>query len=185
MNTNASAIRPQYEEHGATEFYEEFGDSYRNPHEPVIQTLLERAVRESNFDFASLRVLDLACGSGEATLALRASGCREIDGVDPFTGQAYFERTGQSCEAFSFEDVARGVLGARRYDLCVCSFALHLAPASILPNLCLQLALTCNSLWVLTPHKRPHLKSDWGWSLRSEDVFSRVRLRSYDSALFT
>jgi hypothetical protein len=185
MKTNdvsPAAIRPLYEEHGAPEYYRQFGASYRNPHEPVVRALIEQAAR----DFAlpeSARVLDLAAGSGEATLALRELGFQNIDGVDPFTGAAYFERTGQTCEAFSFEDVARGVLAVRRYDLCVCSFALYLAPESVLPNLCLQLALICRTLWVLTPHKRPHIKADWSWKLRNEILLSRVRLRVYSSVL--
>lgn len=176
------AIRPQYEAHGAAGFYEKFGASYRNPHEPIIQTLIERAARESNFDFPTIRVLDLACGSGEATLALRELGFITIDGIDPFTSVAYFERTGQNIETFSFEDIARGVLSARRYDWCICSFALHLASASLLPNVCVQLAQICRVLWVLTPHKRPNLKADWGWELREEILWNRVRLRVYDSS---
>jgi SAM-dependent methyltransferase len=178
------AIRPQYEEHGADEYYRKFGASYRNPHEPIIQALIERAIQESNLNAGAIRVLDLACGSGEATLALRALGFSNIDGVDPYTGAAYYERTGQSCEAFTFDDITCGVLGARRYDLCVCSFALHLAPASILPSLSLQLAMMCRELWILTPHKRPYIKEDWGWRSRAEILMSRVRLRVYDSAWF-
>jgi SAM-dependent methyltransferase len=178
----SSAIRPQYEKHGATEYYRQHGATYRNPHEPVVHALIAQAARDFPFD-KSARVLDLACGSGEVTLALRELGFHNVDGVDPFTGAAYFERTGQSCEPFSFEDIARGVLAARRYDLCVCSFALYLAPESVLPNLCLQLALICRTLWVLTPHKRPHIKEDWGWKMRDEILLSRVRLRVYDLSL--
>lgn len=176
-----NAIRPQYEEHGAKEYYCRFGATYRNPHEPIIQSLIERAAGESNFDSATTRVLDLACGSGEVTLALRVLGFQNIDGLDPFTGAAYFERTANHAESFSFEDVARGVLASRRYDLCVCSFALHLAPLSLLPSLCFQLAMISKTLWVLTPHKRPHLKEAWGFILREEMMMSRVRLRIYGS----
>ena len=184
MSTPADsrAIRPLYEEHGATEYYRTHGATYRNPHEPVVRALIEQAAREFPFD-KTASVLDLAAGSGEATLALREIGCTSIDALDPFTGAAYFERTGQCCEAVSFEEIARGVLSSHRYELCVCSFALHLAPNSILPNLCFQLALICKSLWILTPHRRPHIKEDWGWKLRGEILLSRVRLRVYDSRL--
>jgi hypothetical protein len=52
------------------------------------------------------RVLDLAAGSGEATLALRECGAGTIDACDPFLFEQYQRRTGRSCERFSFEDVA-------------------------------------------------------------------------------
>lgn len=173
-----AAIRPLYETHGATEYYRNHGATYRNPHEPIVHALLEHAVHKFAI-VPEARVLDLACGSGEATLALNAMGVQNIDGFDPFTASAYSQRTGRRCETSSFEDVARGVLATRRYELCVCSFALHLASASVLPNLCWQLALIGKMLWVLTPHKRPHIKVDWGWDLRDELLQSRVRLRVY------
>lgn len=175
------AIRPQYDEHGTTEYYRQFGATYRNPHEPVIHSLIHRAAREWSPDFAGMRVLDLACGSGEVTLALQQLGCADIDGVDPYTGEAYFERTGRGAEPISFAEIAQGVLQDHLYDLCVCSFALHLVEPSLLPNLCLQLSLICGKLIVLTPHKRPYIKSEWGWRMREEIMQSRVRLRAYDS----
>src|SRR5437763_911706 len=76
------------------------------------------------------RVLDLACGSGEATLALRELGAGTIDGVDPYTGAAYQARTGQPAEELSFEAIAGGALDGRHYNLVVCSYALHLLEPS-------------------------------------------------------
>ncbi|HYE74557.1 MAG TPA: hypothetical protein VEF04_14555, partial [Blastocatellia bacterium] len=111
-------------------------------------------------------------------------GFNQIDGIDPFTGDAYLERTGQRAEAFTFTEIANGVLSTRRYDLCVCSFAMHLAETSLLPNLCLQLAMICNALWIITPHKRPQIKSEWGWQQKQELLAERVRLRQYASILF-
>lgn len=178
------AIRSQYEKHGAREFYEKFGAAYRNPHESIICELIALAADEWNLKPSEMRMLDLACGSGEATLALRVLGAQQIDGIDPFTEAAYWERTQQRAEAFSFADIARGVLQARRYDLCVCSFAMHLAPLSLLPQLCLQLSLCSAHLLILTPHKRPHIHSDWGWNLKDEIAHDRVRARFYDSLNF-
>ena len=176
-------IRVEYEEHGATGFYEQFGEDYRNPHEPIICEILHRAASQWNFDLPHWRVLDLACGSGEATLALCELGAKSIDGFDPYTSAAYFKRTQQHAEAVSFADIASGVLQARRYDLCVCSFALHLSPPSLLPLLCWQLATSCARLLVLTPHKRPHISSNWGWNLKGEMIEQRVRAQFYESAI--
>ena len=183
-SSSSKAIRSQYEAHGARGFYEEFGDDYRNPHEPIIRELLASAAEEWNFLAANVCALDLACGSGEATLALRLLGCTRVDGIDPFTSKAYLARTQQKAEPFSFAQVATGVLQSQRYDLCVCSFAMHLAPLSVLPQLCLQLSLCCRQLLILTPHKRPHIHSDWGWNLKGELLKDRVRARFYESLNF-
>jgi SAM-dependent methyltransferase len=126
------------------------------------------------------RVLDLACGSGEATLALRALGAQQIDGIDPFTGAAYLARTGQAAEPFDFAAIAAGALSGRAYSLVVCSFAMHLAEASRLPSLAYRMAEIAPQLLILTPHKRPVLKPEWGWQLREEFVRDRVRARLYD-----
>jgi SAM-dependent methyltransferase len=128
-------------------------------------------------------VLDLACGSGEATLALRELGAGVIHGIDPYTGEAYRERTGQEAEPFSFEEIAAGVLAGRTYSLIVCSFALHLLEPSRLPGVCYRLAEVGETLLVLTPHKRPAIRPAWGWSLEGEHVHARVRMRYYCSSI--
>lgn len=126
-------------------------------------------------------VLDLAAGSGEATLALRELGARQIDGIDPYTADAYSARTGASPERFSFEDVAVGALAGRSYSLVVCSFALHLCEPSRLPKVAQQLSLIGDALLILTPHKRPVIQPGWGWQLKGEMVVERVRARVYAS----
>ena len=173
------AIRHEYEKHGAAAYYGRFGAAYRNPHEPQVGRSLKYAVETWRLDLS--RVLDLAAGSGEATLALRELGVppENIDGVDPFTGAAYLARTGRGAERFTFEEVAAGVLAVRRYSLIVCSFALHLCEPSRLPAVAWQLGLIADSLLVLTPHKRPHLRAEWGWELTGEQVIERVRSRCY------
>lgn len=175
------AIRSQYDKHGARGFYENFGAEYRNPHEPAIRDLLTHAITEWNLMPVDEPVLDLACGSGEVTLALRTLGYKRVDGIDPFTHEAYFGRTQQRAEEFSFANIACGVLQSKKYDLCVCSFAMHLAPLSLLPQLCLQLSLCSKRLLILTPHKRPHISLQWGWNLIGEILQDRVRARLYES----
>ncbi|MDX2039675.1 MAG: class I SAM-dependent methyltransferase [Acidobacteriota bacterium] len=171
------AIRHQYQEHGVEEFYTQFGAEYRNPHELIIAEVLREAVSRSNLDLT--QVLDLACGSGEVTLVLREFGAGQIDGVDPFTGDAYRTRTGKPAEAVSFEQIAAGALAGRRYSLVVCSFAMHLVAESWLPSLLFQLGEMSDCLLILTPHKRPELKAEWRWMLEGEFVIERVRARLY------
>jgi SAM-dependent methyltransferase len=176
--TNAPSIRAEYEAHGVQRYYDQFGATYRNPHEDAIRTALREAVAGWKVDLAG-RVLDLACGSGEVTLMLRELGGQQIDGVDPYTGAAYYERTGQTAELYTFADIAAGVLNGRHYDLIVCSFALHLVENSRLPVLAYQLTALADTLLILTPHKRPHLTAAWGWQLYQEMLIDRVRMRLY------
>src|SRR5690348_15623900 len=127
------SIRSAYERHGAEKFYEQFGRDYRNPHEPIIARSLKVAQREWSLDLSN--VLDLAAGSGEVTLALRELGAGAIHGIDPFTYEAYEQRTGQPAERLTFADIAAGALEGQRYSLIVGSFALHLCELSRLPGL--------------------------------------------------
>jgi SAM-dependent methyltransferase len=177
-----SAIRPirqAYKQHGVHGYYEQFGDAYRNPHEPAIHSTFQEGLSRWQVDLS--RVLDLACGSGEITLALLEAGCTEIDGIDPYTAEAYRARTGRRAETFTFEQIAEGVLEGRRYSLIVCSYALHLLPTSRLPVLAYQLTRIASALIVLTPHKRPNLRPAWGWRLADELVLARVRMRWYQT----
>jgi SAM-dependent methyltransferase len=177
------AIRSGYEQYGVRGFYERFGATYRNPHEYTVRQILRRVVHTWALDLRN--VLDLACGSGEATLALQELGAQAIDGIDPYTAQAYFERTGKYAQPYTFEQIARGALLGRRYSLVVCSFALHLAQESWLPPLAQQLSLIAGTLVVITPHKRPSLRPSWGWVRQDELLIDRVRAhlyrRSYDA----
>jgi SAM-dependent methyltransferase len=169
-------IRPAYEEHGVTGFYQQYGSRYRNPHETILQSLLKKVVLEWQLDLG--KVLDLACGSGEATLVLQELG-GVVSGIDPYTFEAYLERTKLQAEQFSFDDIANGILEGRNYSLIVCSFALHLVEISKLPMLMFQLAQVSDTLLILTPHKRPHIKPQWGWKLEAEVLEDRVRARLY------
>lgn len=169
-------VRKAYEELGADGFYKSQGSTYRNPHEPVIAACLQQAAEQWKLPLT--HVFDLACGSGEVTLALEALG-GQCTGNDPFTFEAFEERTGKTALRFSFHEIAAGALAGKQFSLIVCSFALHLAEASILPVLCQQLAQCSDTFIILTPHKRPALQAEWGWELQDEFLHERVRCRLY------
>ena len=174
------AIRNQYAQHGVETYYREQGASYRNPHEAIIRQCVALAL--SRWMLNPQHVLDLACGSGEVTLAIRDLHPEShIVGLDPFTGDAYRARTQNPALPYRFEEVAQGVLGEQRFDCIVCSFALHLLEASWLPALCYQLRQHAPTLLILTPHKRPELKPAWGWQLQQEFIHERVRTRFYQA----
>jgi SAM-dependent methyltransferase len=175
--TKADSIRAAYERHGAEEYYRRFGAEYRNPHEPMIWRALDAAIGKWQPDLSC--VLDLAAGSGEVTLFLRERGAGRVDGIDPYTAEAYRQRTGQEPEALTFADIAAGALARRKYSLIVCSFALHLCEKSRLPRLMMQMRTISDTLLILTPHKRPEIRKEWGWQLTGEILLERVKVRYY------
>lgn len=179
-----AGIRGKYESFGVVAYYEAHGSCYRNPHEAAVRQLTIEVLRKHELDASS--VLDLACGSGEVTCALTEAlpepGMARIDGVDPYTGEAYLERTGAAALPFTFEQIALGALEGRRYSLIVCSFALHLVERSWLPLLLHTLsglATAATRMLIITPHKRPELRPEWGWILMEELMIDRVRARLY------
>jgi SAM-dependent methyltransferase len=170
-------LTPAYEAMGVEGYYLAHGATYRNPHEDGVRGVLTMAVATWTLDLS--HVLDLACGSGEATLALRELGADRVDGIDPFTSAAYHARVGQPAEAIRFEDIAAGALEGRTWSTVVCSFALHLVEVSRLPGVCRALADITESLLVVTPHKRPDIRGGWGWQPPVECKFQRTRARLY------
>jgi SAM-dependent methyltransferase len=197
--TGFVSMSDEYNRLGVDQYYQLHARDYRNVHYAEIvlaMNVLMKAYQRNEGCSESLSVLDLACGSGEATLALQEWQTAEgttapvtlnIDGADPFTGPAYEERTGKVAFTFSFEDVARGCLSERllQYDLCVCSFAMHLIQdKSYLWCTLNALARSCKFLALLSPHKNPHVAASSGWVLEYEKVEARVRLRLYRSTLW-
>ncbi|KAI9217558.1 hypothetical protein BC828DRAFT_390881 [Blastocladiella britannica] len=177
-------IREQYQVHGVDAYYESAGATYRNPHEPALRRAFNSMLTqwsaaadvEDNSGSSPLRVLDLACGSGEATLfttewAARQSPPRATHFVaaDPYTGDAYRERNGGAeCRTWSFADISSGVLDDEdlHFDLTIISFALHLIEPSKAYGVLAALAPRSRYLMVLSPTKgvrEKHLASPPGW----------------------
>ncbi|KAM6494129.1 hypothetical protein JOM56_010490 [Amanita muscaria] len=94
--------------------------------------------------------------------------------ADPYTSEAFAERTGLACDMISFKDVAEGCLPCTVTDLSrqggqadredmeiemvVCSFALHLIESSSeLFALLWQLSTRARWLVVIAPHKKPEV----------------------------
>jgi SAM-dependent methyltransferase len=177
------SVRDGYARLGVDAYYRRHASTYRNPHEDTVRAAIAHAVADWTPDLS--HVLDLAAGSGEVTLALRELGAARIDAIDPFTADAYQQRTGAACEPLDFAAIATGALGDRRYSLIVCSFALHLCEPSRLPVLAQQLSLLAPNLLILTPHKRPILRPEWGWDTIAERVTWRVRGRYHHSTAFS
>lgn len=179
----ASAIRHHYVELGVEGYYSSKGSEYINPHEERVREILKQGFKK--WTPPTTRVLDLACGSGEVTLILRELGVKEIEGMDPYTCEAFEKRTKLKCKSISFEDITQGKLGSEKYSLVVCSYAMHLASEGLLPVLCMQLAMSAETLIIITPHKRPEISSEWGWDLVEEIKYDKTKARYYKSSLFS
>jgi SAM-dependent methyltransferase len=219
-----TSLRSAYEAVGAADFYEAYGGIYHNPHEELLRNSLVAALdawSAANALGPCQRVLDLACGGGEATLAFEAwksasgpstaqppaaaaaspnKGKRkqqdrtEIEACDPFTAARYEERTGRAANDWSFADVAGGVLRDRRFDLVIASFCLHLLPPDALAATLRELARSSRLLLIATPHKRPAVGEQEGWTMCADEfrltdstaegaTRHRVRCRLYRSVL--
>lgn len=165
-------IRNEYAEIGVEKFYQLHGSDYRNPHEEIIARLVSIAQKKG---VVGKKVLDLCCGSGEVTLALKQC---EVIGVDPFTTNAYYSRTGKLPLQLSFTDIAMGRLSGQ-YDSVICSFALHLCPESMLPTVLWNLSEVSDTLVVISPNKRPYCDNISGWIMVDETIVDRVRMRIY------
>ncbi|ORY33375.1 hypothetical protein BCR39DRAFT_463527 [Naematelia encephala] len=153
-------MRDNYNEHGVDEYYRKVAATYRNPFFPGIKKVIWALMKEwwakEGMVTARVSVLDMAAGSGEATLCLLEweqavrttppprldkipvqSSVPLIDGfpgfdilaTDPYTFPAYLRRTSRTCFPLSFADLANGVLPPNApnvWDIVICSFAMHL-----------------------------------------------------------
>jgi hypothetical protein len=175
-------VRPGYDSLGPAGYYATHAADYANPHEPIVLRLVESWIDRHKPPPES-RILDLACGSGEITAIFRVRGFKNVTGVDPFTGPAFFARTGLEAMPHDFVDVSKGALDTLGFDAIFCSFALHLAEPGLLPQVCQRLAAISPVMVILTPHKRPEIKPAWGWRLTDEVLDTRVRLRHYERSV--
>lgn len=167
-----NSIRKHYEDVGVNNFYLYNGGSYVNPHIKDVQFCLRESIKKWNLPITS--ILDLACGSGEVSACFIPDN---VTGIDPYTRESYFKRIGKHPMLYSFDDIINGAIIEHRYDLIICSYALHLIEESKLPNLCYALAQISNKMLIISPHKKPDIKH--AWSIKGELYINRVRSRYY------
>lgn len=165
-----TGVRNEYKD-GVDNFYQNRGDSYQNEHMEIVLSLIN-----NDIDFyKSKSVLDLCCGNGDVTSFLEGH-IGSIEGSDPYLYSKYIESTGRSCLRLSFKDLAMGKLN-KKYDIIICSFALHLCDRSMLANVLYNLKQCSDNLVIITPNKKPNI--DIFWNLESEVMLNRVRYRKY------
>jgi len=107
-------------------------------------------------------------------------GIKNIKGCDPYTSDLYRKKTGKECLEYDFKDIANGKL-KESFDLVICSFALHLAEKSLLPNILYY--LNTKELIILTPHKKPEINNFF--ELIEEQYENKVRFRRYKRTIIS
>eukprot|EP00834_Sanchytrium_tribonematis_P005559 NODE_345_length_9042_cov_0.258973.p4 type:complete len:189 gc:universal NODE_345_length_9042_cov_0.258973:1331-765(-) len=174
--------------HGVDVFYIEKGDSYRNPHEERVLKVIKSMHKKFNLQkYTGTRILDLACGSGEASIAL-SQVCTNLQFtfIDPYTKNALSQRISNStCHNISFMDIVNGSLNEIQPDsfhLIVISYAFHLIPQNIEKLFTMEISLHCNYLLLIHPHKRN--KDICGFQLLHEDKFDQTVAYLYQSNNF-
>ena len=182
-------FREKYKE-GVDLYYTDNGSAYINPHEvfmkPVLKDIIDSWIKPlyPEQDLSPITVFDLACGSGEAALVFQEAGAKHITGCDPYTFEAFTKRTGLPVRKDTFLDISKGSLGlTKTYDVIVCSYALHLAPVSLMSQLCLSMALVAEYLFIVSPHKFPLMREEYGWELLHDTTVTRVHCRLFKSKL--
>lgn len=165
------AIRNKYSELGVDEYYKLHGNDYVNPHLEKLTSAVGTIKHFWKLD--SSNSLDLCCGSGEITSVF---DCTE--GCDPYTYESYIEKTGKPCMRFTFDDIMHGKLD-KKYKTIVCSYALHLADQSKLPQIVYQLSRICDNFLLITPNKKPEIKEEWGMECVNNAYLHGIRIKLY------
>lgn len=176
------SVRSKYEQLGVVRYYQEEGAHYTNPHFDQIRELLLQ--NRHRIDYS--KVLDYCCGSGEVTRCLLEMGFDQTAASDPFTSAAFLEKTGRTCQSYSFEEVIKTGIPAQ-FSSIISSFAMHLCPEDQLFPLLYQLFQSTPNVVIITPHKRPVLEDLEGVQLLFEDSSltergKKVRLKSYTAS---
>eukprot|EP00392_Amoebophrya_sp_AT5.2_P001352 g1354.t1 len=145
------------------------GDSRTFACDPYTFRLFEQRFAEDN----------AAGAGGGKTSSMRAKNKAEVSAAAAAAGRSPPTRV---CWPLSFGDILQGRLLERmqehrvdNFDLITCSYALHLAPDEQLPVLAMLLSQLSRWILIITPHKRPVLREDWGWEKMDEIVIARTR----------
>ena len=148
---------------------------YENPHAREVEALLRKNAAQLPLE----SVLDLACGTGLITSVLKDLGFDAI-GLDQFLGSDYTARTGRPCYQMSFKEVAYGGLPNHKFSCIICSFALHLCPKSMMPDLLWRLSERSNTLVVISPTKFPLIGKPEVENFYSTSANKRIHFRTYN-----
>ena len=169
-----------YQKYGVEEYYKNFGESYKNPHFQNLAHIFPKLLKEIPIDPES-EVLDIACGSGEITQLLIKHGHNptKLRGMDPYTAKNYEKTTGLPCLENSFQDIIKGELTELRFDIVICSYALHLIETDELFGFLTELATITPRFILISPKKKLSL-NHFQWKINKETYFPFEKIMAFD-----
>jgi len=165
---------------GVDYYYIKYGKFYRNPHYSIIKNCL--CYIYHNFQLNWGNVLDLACCSGEVTsILLEIEPNLMITSCDPYTYEAFHNKTGRIAKKWSFSDIQNGLFSQINisFDVVVLSFAAHLI--TNLFSTMYPLSMACEYMIIISPHKNPIIQDKMGWQLMHSMLIDRIHTRLYRS----
>jgi SAM-dependent methyltransferase len=178
--SNQIGFRQLYNNSGNSDlYYINHGNSYSNPHQNIIEKIVKNIV--TTFFTIQHSYLDLGCGGGQVSIALESIGCKNVVGLDPYTTSLYKKNCPFPILAHSFQDVAYNKIQLDNCDVVIASFSLHLCRQHDLKLLCINLALVCKWLVIISPHKNPILTDDCKFTLFKSFKSERIHVRIYKS----
>ena len=179
-----NSIRPRYEILGVDDFYKNIGGDYYNPHIFDIKKCIKKSISYGYDKFD--KTLDLASGLGEITNILYKLGYTDINivGCDPYLYKLYELKTGNKCLNYSFSDIQKGKLNKFNFDTIICSYALHLADDSIIPELMWNLSLISKVFIIISPNNKPIIRYNGDWELKYSFKEGKSKCRIYESLNF-
>jgi len=172
------SVHDSYKHCGVDKFYNDHAEDYINHHSKAIFKHLDsyhELIKNGS------NILDLCSGDGLVTKYLSSKYPDiEFTGVDPYLYQRYNSETQFHCFDYNFKYLAQNQIN-QKFDLIICSFALHLCPSDLLPSVLFQLSLISDKLLILSPHKKPDISHYW--QLDSKLLIDKVHSKLYLSKI--
>jgi hypothetical protein len=124
----------------------------------------------------------MSCGNGEITSILVNNNIKNINATDPYLCPSYNKKYNFNCMNYSFKDILNNKLNIN-YSTIFCSYALHLADNSMIPNISWNLSLISEYLVIITPNNKPIINSGWNKILNLK--YKKSKCKIYKSINYT
>lgn len=158
------------------EGYDRWAGTYDSGLNPLL-ALEERCLLPLLPPIKTLRILDLACGTGRWFDFLAARGASRLVGVDSSMGMLSVAAGKRSCNSTLVRaDISALPFSANYFDFAICSFAIgHIPNVALLARECRRVLKPKASLWISDVHPDAHKA---GWRTGFRDPSGRVEIET-------
>lgn len=171
-----SGIYDQYQKYGVKNYYKQFSEQYKNPHEQKITELYIKYIK--NLISSEDIILDIACGDGLISkLVNKYNNNYNVKGTDPYFKNSYCH---YNC---SFEDIALGNI-KDKYNIAICCYAYHLLENSWQFSFLNSLAEITDTFIIITPSKKINIVHP-RWSLVKEFREDKITILVVEAKLLS